>query len=61
MWRIRYNQEVSELHKDVDMVADGKKEGMEWIGHVVRMDQGRRVKKILESKPEGSRKREDLD
>ena len=30
---------------------------MEWIGHVVRMDQGSRVKKIFESKLEGSRRR----
>jgi hypothetical protein len=30
---------------------------LEWTGHVVRMDQGRTVKKILESKPEGSRRR----
>jgi len=30
---------------------------MEWIGHVVRMDQGRTVKKVLESRPEGSRRR----
>jgi len=29
---------------------------LEWTGHVVRMDQGRTVKKILEGKPEGSRK-----
>ena len=30
---------------------------MEWIGHVVRTDQGRTVKKIFESKLEGSRGR----
>jgi len=29
---------------------------MEWTGHVVRMDQGRRVKKIFESKPKGNRR-----
>jgi hypothetical protein len=29
---------------------------MEWIGHVVRMVQGRTVKKIFESKPERSRR-----
>ena len=29
----------------------------DWIGHVLRMDQGRTVKKIFESKPEGSRRR----
>jgi len=39
------------------MVADIKEKRLEWIGHVVRMDQGRIVKKIFESKPEGSRRR----
>jgi hypothetical protein len=27
-----------------------------WTGHVVRIDQGRRVKKIFKREPEGSRK-----
>ena len=35
-----------------------KMKRLEWTGHVVRMDQGRTVKKILESKPEGRRRRE---
>jgi hypothetical protein len=30
---------------------------LEWIGNLVRNDQGRVVKKIFESKPEGSRRR----
>ena len=35
MWRIRTNQEVRELYKDLDKVADIKieKTGMEWNGH----------------------------
>jgi hypothetical protein len=28
---------------------------LEWIGHAVRIDQERIVKKIFESQPEGSR------
>jgi len=38
------------------MVTDIKEKRLELIGHVVRMDQGRTVKKIFESKPEGSRR-----
>jgi hypothetical protein len=34
-----------------------KQKRLEWIGHIVRMDQGRTVKKVLESKWEGSRRR----
>ena len=59
-WRIGNNQELRELYKDLDIVADIKKKIMEWIGHVVRMDQGRTVKKVYENKPEQSR-REDQD
>jgi hypothetical protein len=29
---------------------------LEWIGHVVRKDQGRTVKKVYENKPEQSRR-----
>ena len=50
MWRIRINQELRELYKDLGIVADIIKK-MEWIGHVIRMDQGRTVKKVFESKP----------
>ena len=57
IWKIRTNQELRELHKDLDTVANIKKKRLEWVGHVVRMDQGRIVKKIFESKPEGSRRR----
>jgi hypothetical protein len=38
---IRINQELRELYKDLDILADIKKKRLEWIGHVVRMDQGR--------------------
>ena len=39
------------------IVGDIVKKKLEWIGHVVRMDQGRTVKKIFESKTEGSIRR----
>jgi hypothetical protein len=58
VWRIRTDQELRELYKDLDIVADIKKKALEGIGHVVRMDQGKAVKKIFESEPEGSRRRE---
>jgi len=55
--RIRTNQERCELYKDLDKIADIKRERLEWIGYVVRMDQGSAVKKVFESKLEGSRRR----
>jgi len=57
MWRIRTNQELRELYKDLGIVADIKKETLERIGHVVRINQGRTLKKIFESEREGSRRR----
>jgi hypothetical protein len=46
MWRMRTNQEQTELYKDPDIEADIKKDRLEWTGHVVRMDQ-ERTKKYL--------------
>jgi len=59
--RIRTNQELRELYKDLDTVAHINKKRLDWTGHVVRMNQGRTVKKIFESKPEGRREGEDPD
>jgi hypothetical protein len=49
------------INKDLKIVVDIKQKRLEWTGHVVRMDLGRTVKKIFESKPKGSRRKEDLD
>jgi len=49
----RTNKELRELYTDLHIVANIKKKRLEWIGHVVRMNQGRTVKKIYESKLEG--------
>ena len=54
---MRTDQELRELRKGLDIVADNKMKRLEWIGHVVRTYQTRTVKKIFESKPEGSSRR----
>jgi hypothetical protein len=46
---------LRELYKDLDIIADVKKK-LKWFRHILRMDQ-RRVKKVFESKLEGSRKK----
>ena len=51
--RIRTDQEFRELYKDLDLAADIKKTRLSWLGHLIRKDHGRIVKKIFESKPEG--------
>jgi hypothetical protein len=48
---------LRELYKNLALVTDINKKRLEWIGHVVKRDQGRTVAKIFEGKPEGSRGR----
>jgi hypothetical protein len=38
-WKVRTNQELRELYKGVEIVADIKKENLVWTGHVVSMEQ----------------------
>jgi hypothetical protein len=47
MWRTRNNQKLRELYKNLDIIADIKRERLVWIGYAVRMGQGRTVKKYL--------------
>ena len=35
------------MYRDLDTVADIKMRSLEWIGHVVRMDQGRTDKENI--------------
>lgn len=44
------------MYRDLDTVADITKKSLDWMGHVVRLDHGRLVKKMFESKPEGRRR-----
>jgi hypothetical protein len=39
--RIRTNQELRQLYKYLHIVADIKNKRLEWMEHVVRMDQGK--------------------
>jgi len=48
---------LRELFKDLDIIAGIKKKSLEWMGHVVKVVQGRTVKKIFGSKPERSGRR----
>jgi hypothetical protein len=59
--RIRINQESRVLYKDLDIAADMKKKRLRWIGHPIRLDHGKVIKKIFESKPEERREIQDLD
>ncbi|KAJ4439417.1 hypothetical protein ANN_07541 [Periplaneta americana] len=54
-WRIRYNTELKTQYKSPDIVAEIKARRLEWLGHVIRMNDQRIPKKILNTKPEGRR------
>jgi hypothetical protein len=56
-WRIRYNSELYALYKNMDIITFIKVGRLKWAGHVVRMDQRRPAKRILNAKLECIRRR----
>jgi hypothetical protein len=56
-WRIRMNYEVKEIIKNEDIVRFIKSRGITWLGHVMRVDDKRTPKRILEWKPIGTKTR----
>jgi hypothetical protein len=55
-WRIK-NEEIYNKLKSPDIVTVIKVRRLEWLGQFVRMDGERTVKKLLEGKPTGGRKK----
>jgi len=47
IWIIRTSHKFQDLCNDLDIAADSQKKRMKWIGHPVRMNLGRVVKKIF--------------
>ena len=37
-WRIRYNMKLKDQYKSPDIVAEIKTRRLEWLGHVIRME-----------------------
>ena len=56
-WRIKTNEELMTKYKTPDTVSIIKIRRLECLGHVVRMNETRSVKKIFEGKLEGRRGR----
>jgi len=61
IWRIRGNQALRELYRELDIAAEIKKKRLARIRHLVRMNQGRTVKRISRSKEDESKKGEGLE
>jgi len=56
-WRIKTNEELRTKFKSQDTVTVIKIRRLEWLGHGIRMNETRSVKKIFEGKLEGRRGR----
>jgi hypothetical protein len=50
-WRIRMNCELNELIENADIVRFIKSRRVAWLGHVMRTDENKTPKRILEWKP----------
>ena len=57
-WRIKTNSELLNKYKSQDIVTVIKIQRLEWLGHAIRMNETRSIKKIFEGKLEGRRDRE---
>jgi hypothetical protein len=51
-WRIKTNAELITKYKSQGIITVIKIRRLEWLGHVIRMDETRSVKKIFEEKLE---------
>jgi hypothetical protein len=56
-WRMRMNYELNKLIGNADIVTFIKSRRIAWLGHVMRMDDKRTPKRILQWKPIGARTR----
>jgi hypothetical protein len=52
-WRIKTNEELITKYKSQDIITIIKIRRLERLGHIIRMDETRSVKKIFEGKLEG--------
>ncbi|KAF6198607.1 hypothetical protein GE061_008359 [Apolygus lucorum] len=56
-WRRRRNDEVYQLYSDIDVVKFAKLGRLRWAGHVWRLQEDDPAKKLLATKPYGTRGR----
>jgi hypothetical protein len=54
-WRKLHNDELHSLYSSPNIVRAIKSRKMRWAGHVVRMEEGRGVYRVLVGRPEGKR------
>jgi hypothetical protein len=55
VWRIRNNLEIWNMYKSPDIVTDINVRRLEWLGHVIRMEDTSLPKMVFNAKLEGIR------
>jgi hypothetical protein len=55
-WKRRYDHELYKLFNEPDITGYIKVKRLEWAGHLMRTSENRTIKKIFNTKPEGTRK-----
>jgi hypothetical protein len=55
-WRRRYNYESYKLFNESDIIGYIKVKRLDWAGHLIHVSENRIIKKIFNTKPEGTRK-----
>jgi hypothetical protein len=61
VWRIRSNLEIQDMYKSPDIVTEIKVRRMEWLGHVIRMEDTASQKWYLTLNQKADVELEDLD
>jgi hypothetical protein len=54
-WRKLHNEELHNLYLSPDIIRQVKSRRMRWAGHVARMEEEKKLYKVLVGKPEGKR------
>jgi hypothetical protein len=55
-WRRRYDHELYKLFNEPDITGYIKVKRLEWAGHLICTSENRTIRKIFNTKPEGTRK-----
>ena len=56
-WRKQSNKELMQVFGDLDILSSGGISQLNWIGHVNRMDNNRKVNQVFNNNPHSSRLR----
>ena len=56
-WRIRYNTELYNMYKELDIIGFIKIRWLQWAGHTMRMDEARPARRVILIDPRGNRMR----